>query len=842
MKFNFLIISIPSVIALFLIIWHLIVFRSKKTAFYFIFFGLIFGFLRAKIIYLIQIVSNKSFIPYQFNNSFLRIGNDSLQVYAGWIIASYLAWCLAEFLLKSFSVNNKKDYSNKIFPIISLSFLILAAFSYAIETTSSFMGWWSWNQFLTANASKSIFINVPWVGIIDWASVAFEFLGIFFLVRYAFLKKKWAYLSIFLLPALHWSSHLYFNGWWVEISGISVTPSLAWHLIMIVIPIILLFLKSPELDEELKLKITKKTIYKHRRLIWAAFFIIFGVNLLCDLLVGKDWHYLISLVPLSLIVLISLDEIKLESLFKLSTILIVILFFCPLDILTKQRIVVAFFPVLFFAIFVILEKLNLINQEVEPHCLKKIGKKIVPAIFISTIIVFSAISTKNFIASKKISQSQIPASQKKFILVTIDTLRQDHLGVYGYKKPTSLNIDNFAKESIIFNNAYSPIPYTLPAHASLMTGLYPKNNKVIDNASKNVDISNVSLAEMFHDKGYKTAGFVSWESLNTEYFQKGFEILDFGNSDDNLLQNQQNPEQKTQMPKERTAEQTNKKVFEWLDQNYKSDFFLWIHYYEPHAPYNNLQCKGAFSKELTPSSKDLIEGELKKIGQKNLYKKNIFQKNDLDYLMAKYDEEILCTDKNFGDLASKLKTLGIYSDITMIVAGDHGENFDHNYIFHGGNLYESAIKIPLILKSPLLKTDFKQIEQPVSLIDIFPTLSDLFRLSDNDLNIDGKNIKTIIDQKISRDLFFETKFPIFDKPNSQNNPNFDGKKAVLNKNEKLIVSNDYTEKELYNVSLDKKEQINKFREDQTLTETLLKKIKSFFSVAESKYLSPEVLK
>ncbi|RJQ32154.1 MAG: hypothetical protein C4562_03745 [Actinobacteria bacterium] len=808
-----LILAIPSLIAFILATWHMVVYRGKKTAVYFISIGFAFGLIRAKIIYFVQIVFNKSLIPYQFQKTALKIGNDSLQVYLGWILAAYLAWCFGEIILKNLGRLTGKDNSQKIFPIIAIAFLAMTAISYATEATASYMRWWSWNPFLETGSLKSLFVSVPWVGIVDWGSVAFEFLGSFFLIRYAFINKKWSYLGILALPLLHWASHINttFN---LHLLGQLFTPSLIWHYLMFVLPIILFVIKSPSLDEGLKLNQEAMSKIKPQALVFASLGIILAINLLCDLLIGKKAIFILSLIPLVIIILISFLDI--EYILATASIAIIFTFFIPMDQLTKQRIAMSFMPLAYLTVY------RLTIDKKDFASLAKYRKQLIATILIifsfATILVASQNQKMNTVLPSK--------SKRKIILVTIDTVSANHLGLYGYKRKTSPNIDNFAKDCTVFKNAYSPIPYTVPAHLSIMTGLYPKNLGIVQNAARNIKVKGKKLAELFKENGYATAGFVGFDLLRMSAFKKGFNILNFKPSANQSPIRQVAGKPKIMPRKTRFASDTNNEVFRWLDENASKDLFLWIHYYEPHSPYDAKRFKGTFSQNLKPTNPDYQDAFTSLFSSFDKQS----TKEDVDFLEARYDEEILSLDSYFGELLAKLKQSSIYNDATIILAGDHGENFDHNRLFHGTNVYQNAVKVPLMIKSNFANKP-ETIKQNVSIIDIYPTLAKLFNLRiSHDIN--GLDL---FEASKTRDLFFETKYNT-----AIASKKFHRNKAVINDNNKLILSDNYNNQELYNISSDKEESKNLARKNKEETDNLLQKIKAFFPFEKSE-LSPGLL-
>ena len=372
---------------------------------------------------------------------------------------------------------------------------------------------------------------------------------------------------------------------------------------------------------------------------------------------------------------------------------------------------------------------------------------------------------------------------KKVILISLDTVKANDLGIYGYGRNTSEAIDSFAKEkeSTVFRNAYTPVPETLPAHISVFTGLYPSlvgwgNNVSVDKSKKFTTISKI-----FKENGYTTAGFYS----STVFGQFDKIDLGFDYVDPPLDYTWSN---RTEI----SATETNDKVFSWLDQHSKDDFFLWVHYYEAHNPYTPLCTSDLFSKGLKPKTPEYLNGSIELA---DTSKWGSIKPEDYRYLNAKYDEEIYCLDKEFNNLLSKLKSLKIYDDATIIVFGDHGESFDHQVLFHGFRLYQSEVKVPLIVKSPLVKASGKS---NVSLLDIFPTLVNYFKLKSNDQpKLNG--ISLGIDDHFNRPLYLETAGPYFYRDNST------GQGMVINGSKFIDTGKSL---EFYDIKNDPKEEKN----------------------------------
>ena len=374
---------------------------------------------------------------------------------------------------------------------------------------------------------------------------------------------------------------------------------------------------------------------------------------------------------------------------------------------------------------------------------------------------------------------------KKVILISLDTVKASDLGVYGSKRNTSANIDKLGedKDGTVFTNAYTPVPETLPAHISAFTGLYPNKTGYSNNINVDKNKKFTTISKIFKDNGYTTAGFYSSTVFSQiDYIDLGFDVvdppLDYTWSDRDEI----------------SAAETNDKVFSWLDKNYSNNFFLWVHYYEAHNPYTPFCTTDLYSKGLKPTHIDYLNGAIK-ISDRSMW--GSITRADDDYLNAKYDEEIYCMDKQFANLISKLRSLNIYDDATIIIFGDHGESFDHQALFHGFKLYQSEVHIPLIIKSPIIKVVSKN---NVSLIDIAPTLVDFFKLKiDSSLKFDGISLNKL-DENIDRAIYLETAGPYFMEPMSKN-----ARGVIIGQSKFIDTGKVY---ELYNLNDDKQETNN----------------------------------
>ena len=273
-----------------------------------------------------------------------------------------------------------------------------------------------------------------------------------------------------------------------------------------------------------------------------------------------------------------------------------------------------------------------------------------------------------------------PAPAGPIILISIDTLRADHLSVYGYTKGRTPNIDALAKDSVVFDRAYAHAPQTLPSHTSILTGLLPFEHGVRDNIGFTVKPNTPTLASMLRTAGYSTGGFVSAYVLRAETgINQGFDVynadLPAGSLDRPIAQVQ------------RAAPDTVSAAIGWLNTHVDPKLFLFLHFYEPHMPYE----PPARFKDLAP-----------------------------------YDGEIAAADESVGTLMAALRQRDWYDSATILLISDHGEGLgDHGEDEHGLFLYEPTIHVPFVLKLPREQSAGRRVATPVQHIDIVPTMAAL---------------------------------------------------------------------------------------------------------------------
>ena len=304
------------------------------------------------------------------------------------------------------------------------------------------------------------------------------------------------------------------------------------------------------------------------------------------------------------------------------------------------------------------------------------------------------------------------------IVISIDTLRSDHLPAYGYSKIATPAIDGLRGDSILFDRAYSHCPLTLVSHASVFTGALPAEHGIRDNLGYTLNPKIPTIAEMLKAKGYATGGAVSALVLRGETgIKRGF---DFWDDSINL-----DPSALSISRAQRSGDETRKIAEKWIGEQLHSHaaqpFFFFFHIYEPHTPY------------------EPPEPFRSKYGQT-------------------YDGEIAAADDILGRFLAYLRDQGIYDKATIILMSDHGEGLgDHGEDEHGILLYRETLQVPLLLKLPRQARKATSVSAPVQLIDIYPTIASAFGEAKSEgrslLDIAGGNVNE------TRAIYSETYYP-----------------------------------------------------------------------------------
>lgn len=361
-----------------------------------------------------------------------------------------------------------------------------------------------------------------------------------------------------------------------------------------------------------------------------------------------------------------------------------------------------------------------------------------------------------------------PLKDVNVLLLSIDTLRADHLGCYGYHRPISPHIDGLAEQGILFSQALSASPWTTPSQISILTSLQPSVHGVFAYPFPgSLDPGVVTLAEILRKQGFRTAGFTEGGyAKGATGLGHGFETFpEWPGDRESYFSHELAPS--------RLEENTNR-LLAWLKQNSRERFFLFFQTYEPHfeyrPPLEYLQIVNPdFSAETEERAlreavarwnqakplsveeegilyRHFLQGDLNEFPLKRgreltrvlhafpagKWKTSPTFRTDLAYIIDLYDAEILFTDACVGRIMEELKELELLDSTLIVFTSDHGEGLmDHGIVYHGKNLYDELLRVPLILRLPDGSGAGTTISDLVRTTDIMPTVLDFLGLPAN---------------------------------------------------------------------------------------------------------------
>lgn len=315
-----------------------------------------------------------------------------------------------------------------------------------------------------------------------------------------------------------------------------------------------------------------------------------------------------------------------------------------------------------------------------------------------------------------------PDGQDNLLLVTIDTLRRDHVGAYGDGKAATPTLDRLAREGVRFDAAGSQAPLTLVSHATLLSGLLPPHHGLRNNGAGSFPADRATLATALSAAGYRTGAFVGAFVLDRRFgLARGFDVYD-----DEI---ERQVGRKPSLEEERRGDQVVDRALAWLEKGGSGEarpFFLWVHLYDPHAPYDPPEpYRGRFPGD-------------------------------------PYRGEIAFADAQVGRLLVELERRGLAGRTVVAVAADHGEGLgDHGEATHGLLLYEPTIAVPLLVRGPDLPA--RVVTTPVGLVDLAPTLAGLVgHPFPTAAKLDGRDLSAALrqgDEPAAGEVYAETRYP-----------------------------------------------------------------------------------
>ena len=428
------------------------------------------------------------------------------------------------------------------------------------------------------------------------------------------------------------------------------------------------------------------------------------------------------------------------------------------------------------------------------------------------------------------------------ILIVVDNLRADHLGINDYSRNTSPNIDKIAKEGVFFPVAIPTFPGTTPSITSILTGLYPHSHGIRNNDHNNITPGVTSLQEILQSHGYITIGNAI--EMRATDIKKGFHAFNLLRW--RIMNKIKRSIKKTINWKYRadTAEILTDFAIKYIKKLENKKFFLYLHYIGPHWPYDSpkpynhifdphYKGKHTFNK-VAESNRKKIDSFFNKIVDSNKIKRgdlifnNKLPKEEIDHAIAHYDGSIRYVDFHIGRLLEYLDNSNLTNNTLIIVCGDHGECFgEHNiYFHHGEGLYDEELRVPLIMKCPNLPNI--RIENQVQLTDVMPTILEILGIPFIE-KIEGVSlISQIKENKVGRKYTFSETGRSFFKQNKRVYfKGIRGKWRMVRSNDwKLIYiphpGNDIYE--LYNLKTDPHEKINLIEKEKKVAEIMKKEL------------------
>jgi arylsulfatase A-like enzyme/Flp pilus assembly protein TadD len=407
------------------------------------------------------------------------------------------------------------------------------------------------------------------------------------------------------------------------------------------------------------------------------------------------------------------------------------------------------------------------------------GRIATSAIVLAAVGLASAVALAVEQRACRVTPTAAPAGIRTVVLITIDTLRADRVGAYGWADARTPAMDGLAARGVRFMRAFATAPITLPSHASLLTGLYPPGHGSRHNGMK-MSGGPPTLATVLRDQGWATGAFVGAFPLDRRFgLERGFDIYSdrMPRGTDGRLLN------------ERPGRQVVDDALAWIRGLDGRPCFLWVHLFEPHAPYEPDPGRGPEGRTLPAP--------------------------------VRYNDEVAKADSETGRLLAELGDRE--SSALVVLAGDHGEAFgEHGEIAHSVFLYDTTLRVPLILSGPSVSRAAASLDTDVSLVDVFPTLLEAVGVPARD--VDGISLWPLMkgETPAPRDLYAETFAPLFDF-------GWSSLRSVRSGPWKYIAA---PAPELYNLASDAAEEYNDGLRDESLARDLAARV--------AKYSGPEL--
>lgn len=294
-----------------------------------------------------------------------------------------------------------------------------------------------------------------------------------------------------------------------------------------------------------------------------------------------------------------------------------------------------------------------------------------------------------------------PDPRPNIVLIVMDTLRADRLGSDGYERPLTPAMDAFAEQAVVYGNAYATAPWTLPSHASLFTGLLATQHgaRTYKNAQGEIALAplpaeNVTLAEILKDEGYKTGAFIANDGFMTPRYQldQGFDVYEV------------NPVR---------ARELNRDIARWVDRAGKGPFFLFVNYMDTHRVYNTEPRPGLLPQPAVQDQGQLLDRLIDAVMPAD---GSPVPEHLVQQVVDQYDTSVANLDEQVGRLLAHLERRGLAENTIVILTSDHGEYLgEHDLVEHSKDVYEEAVRVPLLIRWPGEDTAVGRVDECTSL-------------------------------------------------------------------------------------------------------------------------------
>ncbi|MCF7955489.1 MAG: sulfatase [Phycisphaerae bacterium] len=483
------------------------------------------------------------------------------------------------------------------------------------------------------------------------------------------------------------------------------------------------------------------------------------------------------------------------------------------NLLSDMRLVALIIAVLIISLVMsvlIVKRLKRIQQKKWPKYLQRLSF-IMSLMFIIVVAVVSFLTNYDPPVEKPVKQAvRLPGAPKHVIFIVIDTLRADAISCINPDTMATPNIDALAGDGVLFNNARSTSPWTVPSVASLLTGVSPLAHRTMTIKSQLPDEC-VTIAEYFDQQNYQTAAFYQNTNLNNRNFEQGFDTFKFHVLPKDFFLHQRllkflaGKTETIKRPKWATDQ-----AIGWLDKNIDRHGFLYVHYIDPHSPY-------------TPKDEYLPKGDVPKRVGKTFKIENflstrtgflVLTQSEKSWVRKLYEAEVANIDENIGRIINDLKAKGIYDQSLIVLTSDHGDEFwEHGSVEHGHTLYNELLHVPMIIKMPSQSVK-RVVDSRVKINSITPTVLDICNIKYDPKSISAPSLAAAItnDEKVTPVNIVATGLLYYEN-----------RIAVEFDDYKYIERLDNGRQELYNIKDDPEELIN-IAKDNTEIISIAKKI------------------